>query len=85
MGELDHHTKLANEVECYIDRNDENLPGMAVLKTYGGRILLMVPAEKWTDTQILTALKFANEAFPLGSKTGELKMAREIKGLLKIE
>lgn len=76
--------KYREEDDCGIERNNEHFPGMAVLMDCDGDVLLSVQADKWTDSQIVTALSLINKFYGIGYGAGENEKAREIRRALMI-
>jgi hypothetical protein len=77
--------KLCHFEDCYIERKDEDhdilIGACAELRNEEGELIFRFPSA-WTDEQIKTALKFANDAYAKGIGVGMQRKATEIKACI---
>jgi len=76
-------TYLAHKNDCSVIRNLKFYEHEAVLIDCDGEVLFSFPKDL-TNNQIFKALEFANKAYSIGYKNGELSKINEIKTILNL-
>lgn len=73
--------KLIHDADLNIVRDDPDRPGVAVLYDCDGEIYFQFPMV-WSDDAIMTAVRFANQAYDRGVAAGRYSKAWEVKKAL---
>ncbi len=74
----------ADRDDCEVIRNHPDYFGSALLMDCNGDIILEV-SETWIDSQIFTALRFANKTYRVGHADGVRKKTQEIRKALELD